>query len=197
MDVRVIQEETIYENRTSALIRLNTILIEPGVSYSIRYKSGSKVDTLFALGTASGQGPGCYSLVSDQSMPCIAKILFEMPDVSELIYGQVYLLFSGATWKDEYEEEGIIIDVEMEDDVEISLVKLLPDQQTVEKIPLDYCMYFTNQEDKKLYYIDPHRKYLVDVSLNLRELLWIEDKLAEFEEKIVKVEVRGNTLVIF
>ena len=196
MDIRVIQEETIYENRTSALIRLNIISMEPGVSYSLRYKSGiNKIDTLLALGTANGQGPSCYSLISDQSMPVISDIIFEYPDVSEVLYGEVYLLVEGATRNESYEEEGLIIQVDIQEEVTFSLIQINEDKSTT-KIPLDYCMYFSCSADKKLYYLDPSKNFLVDVSMNLYGSRDVLDKLKQLEESIVQVKVRGNMLVI-
>ena len=195
MDVRVIQEETVYENRTSALIKLNITVMEPGVSYVFRYKVGGKIDSLFALGTAHGKGPGCYSLVSDQSIPSIADIVFEYPDVSEVLYGEVYLLIRGGSRNEDYEENGLIIDVEISESTQFVLVQINEDLSKTETI-LDYPMYFSCTKDKKMYFADPDRKFVIDVSYNLYQASAIKSRIEELEKSIVKVEVRGNTLVI-
>lgn len=196
MDIRVIQEETVYENRTSALIRLNIIEMEPGVSYSLKYRSGNKIDSLFALGTASGQGPGCYSLVSDQSIPSVADIVFEYPDISQVLYGEVYLLVEGTTRNESYEEDGLIIQVDIEEEVTFSLLQINEDK-SITKTVINYRMYFSNTADKKIYYVDPDKNFLVDVSLNLYGSTELVNKIKELEESVVKVTVRGNMLVIF
>ena len=195
MDVRVIQEEAIYENRTSALIKLNITMMEPGVSYVLRYKIGGKIDSLFALGTAHGKGPGCYSLVSDQSMPCIADIVFEYPDVSQVLYGEVYLLVKGGTRNEDYEEDGLIIDIEVSESTQLVLVQINEDLSMTETV-LDFPMYFSCTKDKKIYYADPGKNFIIDVSYNLYQATELKSRIETLENSIVRVEVQGNTLVI-
>lgn len=197
MDVRVVQEEIVYSNRTSALIKLNITTIEPGVFYSLRYRAGdNKVDSLFALGTAPGKGPGCYSLVSDQSVPIISDIVFEYPDVSEVLYGEVYLLIKGGMRNEDYEENGLIINVDVDDPIQFVLVQIDENLSKIETI-LDYPMYFSCIKDKKMYFVDPTKKFIIDVSNNFYQASAIKSKIEEIESSIFRVEVQGNTLVIF
>lgn len=194
-DVRVIQEETVFENRTSALIKLNITEMEPGTSYIFRYKSGNKIDSLFALGTARGQGPGCYSLVSDQSIPVIADIVFEYPDVSQVLYGEVYLLVEHATRNEDYEENGLFITVTHEEEISFALIQINEDL-TMTRIPIDYPMYFSCTSDKKFYYADPVKGFIVDVSYNILQAGEVKKMVEQLEKDVIKVRVEGNMLVI-
>lgn len=195
-NVRVIQEETVFRNRTSALIKLNITMMEPGTLYILRYtNSGNKVDSLFALGTASGHGPNCYSLISDQSMPTIADIVFEYPDVTEVLYGEVYLLVENATRNDDYEENGLTITVTSGVEPSFSLVQINEDS-TMAVTPLSYAMFFSCTADQKYYYVDPVKKSLIDVSYNLFQAGEVMNRIENLEENALTVRVEGNMLVI-
>ena len=198
MDVRIIQDDQVYENRTSALIKLNITPIEPGVAYSFRYRTNmgdDKIDTLFALGVASGQGPSCYSLVSDQSIPVVADIVKEYPDISQVLYGEVYLLVESISGGEEENEENDLIINTLEEEVHEYYFLAINNDLSFTKTKINYCMYFHCNRNKKIYYLDPDLDYLVEVSVNIQGLQGITERLDAIESKIMRVSVRGNTLV--
>lgn len=91
-DNRELLKEIIHENKSSALVALNTVVISEGEVLKIRYKtSKGNVDALIAVGVKDGVGPSCYTLVSDQSIPIITSILDSRPDVSDVVYGAIYI----------------------------------------------------------------------------------------------------------
>lgn len=197
MDVRVIQDDQVYENRTSALIKLNITPIEPGVGYSFRYKTNyqDRVDTIFALGVASGQGPTCYSIVSDQSIPIVADIVKGYPDISQVVYGEVYLLIETiGGGEEEYEDGEIVVNTQEEEHYEYYFLSIGRDLGFT-KTKIDYSMYLHNNKNRKMYYLDPYNEYLVDVSINIQGIQGIAERLDAIESSITKVSVMGNTLV--
>lgn len=129
-------------NKTSALILLNTIPIKEGELITIRYNTPTgQVDSLLALGVADGVGPKYYSLVSDQSCPVIYSILTSRPDISQMIYGAVYLVYDEET--DQYKRW------------------FTADGESCEEDLVDN-FYFMNLEDRCYYYYDP-AKFLIKI----------------------------------
>ena len=150
-DNREILKEIIHENKSSALVALNTVVISEGEVLKIRYKtSKGNVDALIAVGVKDGVGPSCYTLVSDQSIPIITSILNSRPDVSDVVYGAIYIYNDPAS--NSYRKY-FIIDNDLVD----------------EELTEDF--YFTNLEDGLYYYFDatPGQQKIINVSTNLSD----------------------------
>ena len=91
-----------------ALIKLNTTVIQEGKPIIIRYytdtdsKLPNKIDSIFAVGISNGIGPGNYSIISDKGLTVVNNITEVEPDVTEIVYGQVFIyknLSEGKNYK--------------------------------------------------------------------------------------------------
>lgn len=140
--------ELVYENKDSALIALNLINHTEGEVIQIKYKNSSGLlDSLVAMGVSDGVGPENYTLMSDESLPLITSILDEVPDVSEVVTGAVYVYHTtGGSYH---------------------LYYIVDDSRHDEEVSSSF--YFRCLEDNKFYYIDNSRKVLVDISENLTD----------------------------
>lgn len=141
----------IYQNKSSALIALNTLKIKSGDFIGLRYENSSKgVDALVAFGIRDGIGPDCYSLISDRSIPVITSILDTPPDVSMSVFGEVYL------YNDPRSNNYL-------------RYCILENDMIGEEITEDF--YFTNLQDGEYYFFDstPGSQRIINVSANLSE----------------------------
>lgn len=146
-----LKREMIYNNKSSALVILNTLPIKEGELLKIRYKKDTGViDSLVAIGIKDGVGPDCYTLISDQSIPLVTSILNYRPDVSDLVSGSVYIYNNPDS--NEYSRffcyQGELIEEELSEN-----------------------FYFINLEDGIYYYFEstPGSQRIINVSSNLSE----------------------------
>lgn len=139
--------QEVMNNKSSALVVLNTLSVKEGEILNIRYTTDSgSIDSLVAVGIKDGVGPDCYTMVSDQSIPLVNSITDVRPDVSDMISGTIYLFHD--TLEEKYQ------------------LLFLSGSSIIEK-DLTEDFYFTNIEDGKYYFFDSDKQRLVDVSANL------------------------------
>lgn len=87
------RNKEIYSNLSSALIALGIMSVKEGEVYKIPYTNQfGEIDFLVALGTGDGVGPKYYTIISDKRLFIVSKIVSELPDVSQGVFGAVYLL---------------------------------------------------------------------------------------------------------
>lgn len=141
----------IQNNKSSALVALNTMTIVKDEVIKINYYTESgAIDSLVAIGTKSGVGPFCYTLISDQTIPCITSILDYRPDVSDMISGAIYLF-------NDPKSNDYLIFYEIDGDFH--------EEEITENF------YFTNLEDGMYYYFDSTKgaQKIINISKNLSE----------------------------
>lgn len=146
-----LKRDMVYNNKSSALVILNTLSIKEGELLKIRYKKDSDViDSLVAIGIKDGVGPDSYTLISDQSIPLVTSILDYRPDISDLVSGSVYM----------YNDP---------DSNEYSRFFCYQGELIEEKLSENF--YFINLEDGIYYYFDstPGSQRIINVSSNLSE----------------------------
>lgn len=88
------RNDIIAKDREAAIIRLNTYPVQSGIPIIIKYFSDpdkTRVDILFAIGIHDGIGPETYRIISDKGILLVTKIVQELPDVSQLVHGQIYI----------------------------------------------------------------------------------------------------------
>lgn len=85
--------ENIQPNKSSALIALGIMRMTEGEIYKIQYiNSFGQIDCLVALGIGDGVGPDYYTIISDGSEFLVNKIVTSLPDISDAVFGSVFLL---------------------------------------------------------------------------------------------------------
>lgn len=146
-----LKRATVYSNKASALVALNTMTVEEGEILKINYyKTSDKIDSLVAIGVKTGVGPSFYTLVSDQSIPVITSILDYRPDVSDMISGAIYLYNdpNSNNYLKFYHLNGDLHEEEITEN-----------------------FYFTNLDDELYYYFDSTKgaQKIINVSKNLSD----------------------------
>lgn len=103
------------------------------------YTSSGRIDSLVSVGVKNGVGPESYSLISWNNTLLITDVLNDISDidVSELVFGQVYLI--GTT----------------------QLFKINRDKSK-EVTNITESFYFVNLKTLKLYYLDHDKDIIID-----------------------------------
>lgn len=89
-----IENDIISKDKKSAIIKLNTSPSKNGRLKIIKYYSDTdktRVDILFAIGIKDGVGPDTYQIISSHGILLATEIVTELPDVSQLVHGQIYI----------------------------------------------------------------------------------------------------------
>jgi hypothetical protein len=81
-----------YRSLSEVLEVLNSSYIKEGEEAILRYyETGtSSIEALVAIGTKTGIGPGCYTILSTSGVQ-IVTFVSELPDASDLKNGQLYI----------------------------------------------------------------------------------------------------------
>lgn len=80
-----------YNSLAEVLELLGNSYIKEGEEVKFKYRTGpNSVDMLIAVGTKTGIGPGCYTILSTSGVQ-IVKFTSELPDASNLKNGQLYI----------------------------------------------------------------------------------------------------------
>jgi hypothetical protein len=81
-----------YKSLPEVLEILNSSYIKEGEKVILRYYEAgtSSIEALVAIGTKTGVGPGCYTILSTSGVQ-IVIFTSELPDVSSLKNGQLYI----------------------------------------------------------------------------------------------------------
>lgn len=100
--VRISRDARIEESRKDGLIFLNTKAKHlTGQQWQVRYYRDSdrtEIDTIVAIGVKNGTGSDCYRVISYGVESSIVAITNTLPDVSDLIHGEVYIVNLEGLW---------------------------------------------------------------------------------------------------
>lgn len=96
-------------NINVALIRLDGHEHKIGQPVMVRYydKDG-KIDTITAVGIKNGTGKDCYSILSISGEFVVNGVYEDLPDVSQLVNGAVYIAKYNGTWSLVYIQGGVV-----------------------------------------------------------------------------------------
>lgn len=81
-----------YKSLSVVLELLNSSYIREGEEIVLRYYEDgtSSIEALVAIGTKTGIGPGCYTILSTSGVQ-VVTFVSELPDISDLKNGQLYI----------------------------------------------------------------------------------------------------------
>ena len=165
-------EGTIANSLQDAILALNLEYIYEGKFYLKRYYTNSsktKVDILFAVGIFNGTGQACYKIISEAGRIVIWNVIEQLPDVTELIGGQLYV------YRNLQREQNF-------------LVYLKSGNRLVE--PVQFPMITYNSSDGRLYYVSP--KKIVDIYEHLENAEDVGKRFQELEDRLEDLENRFN-----
>lgn len=92
--IRISRSKYIEKNRPQAVLRMDLAEHLVGQPIMVRYfvdESQTTIDCITAIGIKDGIGRDCYRIISLGGMDLIRGVVEELPDVSELVHGEVYL----------------------------------------------------------------------------------------------------------
>ena len=92
--IQISRSRYVERDRGIAIMRLDDHFFEVGEPVMVRYFVDEKQieeDTVLAIGIKAGQGPDCYKVLSLGGLELIKDVLYELPDVSSLVHGALYL----------------------------------------------------------------------------------------------------------
>ena len=92
--IKISRSKYIEEDRHIAWMRLNMAQHYVGQPIMVRYyvdAEKTQTDTLYAIGIKNGIGEDCYKVISLGGLNIITDVVYELPDVSDLTHGELYL----------------------------------------------------------------------------------------------------------
>lgn len=92
--IQISRSQYIEKDRSIAILRLDQHLFEIGEPVQVRYyldEEQTEVDTILAMGIRKGYGKDCYKVMSLGGLELVRDVVSELPDVSDLSHGEVYL----------------------------------------------------------------------------------------------------------
>lgn len=93
--IQMSRSRYIERDRSIAVLRLDDHFFDVGEPVMVRYytdpEKQTEVDTILAVGIKSGTGPDCYKVMSLGGLELVRDVTNELPDVSSLVHGEVYL----------------------------------------------------------------------------------------------------------
>lgn len=98
--IKISRSKYIETDRHIAWMRLNMCNHLVGQPVMVRYyvdENQTETDTLFAIGIKDGVGEDCYKVISLGGLNIITGVLYELPDVSALTHGELYLYQDSET----------------------------------------------------------------------------------------------------
>lgn len=93
-NIRISRSKYIERDRGIAILRLNLAQHLVGQPVMVRYyvdEEQTETDTLFAIGIKDGVGEDCYKVISLGGLNLVSDVVNELPDVSALTHGELYL----------------------------------------------------------------------------------------------------------
>lgn len=101
----------IERDRSIAILRLDMCQHYVGQPVIVRYYvdiDQTEIDTLYAIGIKDGVGKDCYKVISLGGLNLVRNVVTELPDVSALTHGELYLYQDeGGKWNYVYEISGV------------------------------------------------------------------------------------------
>lgn len=92
--IRISRSKYIERDRSIAILRLDTAEHLLGQPTMVRYytdSTQSEYDTIFAMGIKDGVGRDCYKIISLGGLELVRDVVTELPDVSALVHGELYI----------------------------------------------------------------------------------------------------------
>ena len=111
--IRISRSAYVERDRSIAILRLNECKHLVGQPVMVRYYSNpptnTEIDTVFAIGIKDGVGENCYKLISLGGLDLVREVSDLLPDVSNLVHGELYLWQDKETkvWNYVYEVDGV------------------------------------------------------------------------------------------
>lgn len=97
--LRISRAEGIAENVDVAIIKLNNFRHIIGQPVMVCYKkSDGSVDAITVVGIKNGIGRNCYSIISTSGISVVSKVFDSLPDVSQLVHGEMYIGRYDGEW---------------------------------------------------------------------------------------------------
>lgn len=144
--IQISRSKFIEKSRPVAILRLNEYKFLKGEPVMLNYYKKNPdlktdIDTLVAIGIKDGIGEDCYRIISAGGTVPVRGVVNEIPDVSALVHGELYVLNYNHSWFYVYLKEGEV-------------------NRTVESIPKDkqyifldlttgYRWFYKNQECRR------------------------------------------------
>lgn len=100
--IRISRSKYIERDRSIAILRLDAAEHLLGQPIMVRYytdSTQSEYDTIFAMGIKDGIGKDCYKIISLGGLELVRNVVTELPDVSALVHGELYLYEDQASGK--------------------------------------------------------------------------------------------------
>lgn len=88
------RSNSIQKNRELAVLSLNLYQHSFGELVMVRYFNNpeqTEIDTVVTIGIKNGVGPDCHRIISLSGGNIITKIVRELPDISSLVHGEIYI----------------------------------------------------------------------------------------------------------
>lgn len=92
--IQISRSQYVEVDRSIAILRLDQHLFEVGEPVQVRYyldEEQTEIDTILAMGIRKGYGKDCYRILSLGGLELVRDVVSELPDVSSLVHGEVYL----------------------------------------------------------------------------------------------------------
>ena len=107
--IQISRNRNVARDRSIAILKLNKINHLVGQPMMVKYFAepgiSNKIDTLFALGIKNGIGEDCYKIISLSGLELIRGVSKVIPDISQLVHGELYLYQDkNNIWNYVYEE---------------------------------------------------------------------------------------------
>lgn len=99
--IRVARDRIIENSRKNAILFLDLQNFLVGQQWQVRYyrdESQTEIDTLVAIGVKDGTGSECYRVLSYGTATPVVSITETLPDVSELVHGELYIIKVDGRW---------------------------------------------------------------------------------------------------
>lgn len=109
--IKISRSKYVERDRSIAILRLNQHEFVIGEPVMVRYYADEKqteIDNIFALGVKNGVGENCYQIISLGGLDLVRDVVTELPDVSLLVHGELYLYQDeNNIWNYVYEDGGV------------------------------------------------------------------------------------------
>jgi len=99
--IRLARDKNIENSRKDAILFLDFQNHIVGQQWQVRYyrdESQTEIDTLVAIGVRNGTGSECYRVISYGTATPVISITETLPDVSELVHGELYIVKVEDRW---------------------------------------------------------------------------------------------------
>lgn len=139
--IQISRSAYIETSRSVAVLRLNDYEFLPGEIVSLRYYKDADVrnniGVIVAIGIKEGTGEDCYRIISHGGEVPVAGVVETIPDVSELVHGEIFIYNNDGVWSYVYLRD---------------LTNTVEDERAVDPIPTDQDFIFLDINDGYRYF---------------------------------------------